>query len=60
METDTPAIFVSTSTGASLSRPIGMGDFLEGVSVEDLAESLRAEPELAAALLVAREAKQRV
>ncbi|KAI8547434.1 hypothetical protein RHMOL_Rhmol07G0195100 [Rhododendron molle] len=57
--TETLAFFVSTGTGAGSSRPIGMGDFLEGISVEDLAESLRAERGLEAALFVAREAEQR-
>lgn len=50
---DMESIFVGTGTSAGSSRPIGMGDFLESASVEDLAETLRVEPRLATVLLAA-------
>lgn len=59
LEPETLVVFVGTGTGAGSSQPIGMGDFLEVVSVEDLAESLRGEPGLAAALLPACEEELR-
>lgn len=42
VEMETPAIFASMGMGAGSSWPVGMRDFLEGASVEDLAKTLRA------------------
>lgn len=48
-----PAIFASSGEDVGSSRPIGAGDFLQLASVQDLAETLRAKLEVAAALLEA-------
>lgn len=52
-EPTVPAIFASSGEDVGSSRPIGAGDFLQLASVQDLAETLRAKLEVAAALLEA-------
>ncbi|KAI8535375.1 hypothetical protein RHMOL_Rhmol10G0169300 [Rhododendron molle] len=57
VERDMPPMFVGSGVGAGSSRHIGMGDYLEAASMEDLLETVRGIPGLAEALLASREAK---
>ncbi|KAI8543184.1 hypothetical protein RHMOL_Rhmol08G0198200 [Rhododendron molle] len=54
-EQETPAMFVSGSEGAGSPWPIGLGDYLEAASLDDLVETFRGVSGLAEALLETRE-----